>query len=220
MSKEIELKPGQWYRTRCGEIRYCIGESKAATLPGDKWLVEDEEGRVDTFCWDGRWIADEVEDSDLVEHLPDCDSFTWEPPKPKLQLRAGAWYKRGDGRVVGPCKASQDRDDRPWSVGAVYYKDDGTNSLRTYQHLVEEVPDPTPKPVYRPFASAAEFAPHRDRWICRTYSTQDHVPGHYRVSSYDDDGIWTAEGRKASYELMFTEGRKFDDGTPFGVEVK
>ena len=63
---------------------------------------------------------------------------------------------------------------------------------------------------YRPFTSAEEFKPHRDRWWRwkTTYSSQ-YICTH----SFDDFGH---ESR--SWENSF-ESKEFDDGTPFGVEV-
>jgi hypothetical protein len=75
---------------------------------------------------------------------------------------------------------------------------------------------------YRHFANAAEYEPHRDRWIQRSHKhdTKDTPPaGCFRVSSYSDDGVWTIDGKAISYRQMFSEGKTFDDGSPFGVEV-
>jgi hypothetical protein len=70
------------------------------------------------------------------------------------------------------------------------------------------VPIDPPKPKYRPFVSAAEFAPYRDRWI-RTPG-QETVK---KVGSYNDKGV---DGM--SWELLL-RNRTFDDGSPCGVEV-
>jgi len=60
------------------------------------------------------------------------------------------------------------------------------------------------EPTYRPFANAAEYAPHRDRWIInKPYRVV------MRLSSYADDTDW-----KGLFERC-----EFEDGTPFGVEV-
>lgn len=72
---------------------------------------------------------------------------------------------------------------------------------------------------YRPFASAAEFEPHRDRWIRRIHEGELGAKGCFRVSGYDDLGIFNLT-KHESYDLMFDDGRQFDDGTPFGIEVK
>jgi len=71
---------------------------------------------------------------------------------------------------------------------------------------------------YRPFANGEEFKPHRDRWICRLFNGRPEAKGCYKISAYDDRGTFSNDG-KTSYQEMFEEGRVFDDGTPFGVEV-
>jgi len=66
---------------------------------------------------------------------------------------------------------------------------------------------------YRPFANAAEFEPHRDRWV--RYRGDDY--GGSRVAFYDnthariDDDVDNWNGHFKDYT--------FDDGTPFGIEV-
>jgi hypothetical protein len=71
---------------------------------------------------------------------------------------------------------------------------------------------------YRPFESAEEFKPHRDRWVSRAFKRRLDASGMYRPFAYDDSGIWTDAG-KVSYQEMFKDGRVFDDGTPFGVRI-
>ena len=75
---------------------------------------------------------------------------------------------------------------------------------------------------YRPFANAAEFEPHRDRWIRRSskHDTPDTIPaGCFRVTAYNDHHYWTVDGSYTSYEQAFNDNKCFDDGTPFGIEV-
>lgn len=136
----------------------------------------------------------------------------------KLQLREGAWYKRENGTIKGPAKATRAGEYRPWLVGGIFYENDGTNSLSPRWHLREEVPDPTPKPVYRPFANAVEFAPHRDRRIKRKAGS---IPagGCCKLVAYDDDGVWVDSRNHKTYQEYFAEDREFEDGTPFGVRV-
>ena len=66
---------------------------------------------------------------------------------------------------------------------------------------------------FRPFANAAEFEPHRDRWF-----RVKMQPGHtIRTSAYDDRRHWSGE-ECDTWEKMFAD-YEFEDGTPFGVEV-
>ena len=70
---------------------------------------------------------------------------------------------------------------------------------------------------YRPFANAKEFEPHRDRWLIHP---EGEANGAFQVLEYDDTGIW-ANGmtEKMSYAIVKKNGLRFDDGSPFGVEV-
>ena len=81
--------------------------------------------------------------------------------------------------------------------------------------IIRKIPK---QPQYRPFANAAEFAPHRDRWIRRSYPDRQEAKGCFRVSSYNDCMFWHG-GNSETYQEAFEDGRQFDDGTPFGVEV-
>jgi hypothetical protein len=90
---------------------------------------------------------------------------------------------------------------------------ENTHNLAVFDpHSVYIVPiDPPkpPEPQYRSFANAAEFAPHRDRWI--------RTPGQEvtnRVDYYSDRGV-----NGMSFSVLL-EDRTFDDGTPFGVKVE
>jgi hypothetical protein len=182
--------------------------------PDYPWIIVWQNGNIDIYTDDGSLYDGEASGYDLVEHLPDCTSYAWEP-KPKMQLKEGAWYKNAHGHVVGPCKPSTDRNDRPWIVDGIYYQDDGTNTLAGC-HLVEEVPDPTPKPVYRSFHSAAEFAPYRCRWVIpKKYSIPMGLA--FLCYSYSDEGIYTKNGTIGWASML--RDFQFEDGTPFGVKV-
>ncbi len=77
---------------------------------------------------------------------------------------------------------------------------------------------------YRPFANAAEFAPHRDRWVCVANGIDEEISidssdvGEcLRLQGYGDLSIATWYGWCA-FETAF-ECFMFDDGSPFGIEV-
>ena len=77
------------------------------------------------------------------------------------------------------------------------------------------VPIEPPKPQYRPFASAAEFMPHADRWII-----SDKFPEtKWRPTGLSDAGVsWDSRGY--GYGYLLESGAKFaDDGTPFGFRI-
>ena len=66
---------------------------------------------------------------------------------------------------------------------------------------------------YRAFANAAEFEPHRDRWIRRKSN------GHkMRTTSYCDNLHFTGNDPD-DWVAMLSDYVFDDDGTPFGVEV-
>lgn len=144
----MKIEVGQWYRNRRDQIAYVFGKRTVETNVEHPFYVETLAGAY-SCTPAGKYYCSNTDGRDLVEHLPDCDSFTWVKPKPK--------------------------------------------------------------PVYRPFASAAEFAPHRDKWILRA----DGKPGAARSSAYEENGLWF--GRQyATYDQVFRLNT-FEDGTPFGV---
>lgn len=67
------------------------------------------------------------------------------------------------------------------------------------------------EPTYRPFANAAEFSPHRGRWVCF-----HDVSNQLLITSFDNKGVYHA-GKFHSWVAMFAQA-DFDDGTPFGVK--
>ena len=66
---------------------------------------------------------------------------------------------------------------------------------------------------YRPFANAAEFEPHRDKWL-KPKSNVDH---RVKTHSYNDRKHYTGDIGD-TWQAMFDDF-EFEDGTPFGVEV-
>ena len=65
---------------------------------------------------------------------------------------------------------------------------------------------------YRQFGNGEEFEPFRDRWFEREGAM-------CKVAQYDKHGIWIAG---TNHFVSFSEccrSLKFDDGSPFGVEV-
>ena len=75
------------------------------------------------------------------------------------------------------------------------------------------VPIDPPAPQYRPFANAAEFEPHRDRWVRRK-------EGNFcKVASYEDCGATMGTCATVwKYSELFAEW-EFEDGSPFGIKV-
>jgi hypothetical protein len=70
---------------------------------------------------------------------------------------------------------------------------------------------------YRPFKDAAEFEPHRDRWVRQKES--DSI---FRVVTYDEDGLFALTEIVVDpfcWEEAFECFVFDDDGTPFGVRI-
>ena len=67
---------------------------------------------------------------------------------------------------------------------------------------------------FRPFANAAEFEPHRDKWIKRKSGNVDH---RIKTHSYNNLKHYTGDIGD-TWQTMFDD-YEFEDGTPFGVEV-
>jgi hypothetical protein len=65
---------------------------------------------------------------------------------------------------------------------------------------------------YRPFESAEEFKPHRDRWIRRKDNGHE-----MRTTSFCDSVHFTGNDGE-TWETMLAD-YIFDDGTPFGVRI-
>ena len=88
MSKKVKLEAGQFYRSRGGEICFVVGKSAVFVGGDDCWVVEESHGATETFTEDGFFLSVRSEHHrDLVEHLPGCDGFDWEPPKPQPKYR-------------------------------------------------------------------------------------------------------------------------------------
>jgi hypothetical protein len=67
--------------------------------------------------------------------------------------------------------------------------------------------------AYRPFKDAAEFKPHRDRWIRRKDNGHE-----MRTTSFCDSVHFTGNDGEA-WETMLADYIFDDDGTPFGVRI-
>ena len=68
---------------------------------------------------------------------------------------------------------------------------------------------------YRAFANAAEFEPHRDRWLMHPGEPNKR----FKPGDYNDQGVWGLDRRHYDYQHLFESGTQFDDGSPFGAEV-
>ena len=82
----MEIKVGQWYRTRGGAIQKVVADLRehgiASAYPYP--LIEvNRDGEPSLLTTEGRFHAGDdgqnPSTKDIVEHLPDCDGFDWVP---------------------------------------------------------------------------------------------------------------------------------------------
>jgi hypothetical protein len=82
---------------------------------------------------------------------------------------------------------------------------------RLLVYIVPIDPPAPPEPQYRPFANAAEFEPHKNKW--------------WRYKSADNDeqippALFNDKIHGVQYWQDSFENKVFSDGTPFGVRVE
>ena len=80
----MEIKVGQWYRTRGGAIQKVVADLREHSITCICPLIAiHSDGDQTTLSCLGRvYAGDDGNDKspyDLVEHLPDCDGFDWVP---------------------------------------------------------------------------------------------------------------------------------------------
>lgn len=198
-----DAKAGQWYE----------GAS------GGRWL-----------CVRGLQMANEhgcccslISDSPMT-HLPDCTGWDWQSPKPEptyAEIHAASGLQVGD-RVRVKERTEPDGWRSPWWPGmdaaaGKVFEIDRDGELYGFRCGGFYFPCTSLEKVdkkYRPFANAAEFMPHRGRWI---YFCDD-ITNQLLPSSFQDRGIWHAK-RITRWAELFSQAKFADDGTPFGVEV-
>lgn len=78
-----------------------------------------------------------------------------------------------------------------------------------------------PKPTYRPFANAAEFMPHANRFM--TVNTSYGTPSAewYRANVINDTMMWFDGASRTAHKWdKLLRDYVFEDGTPCGVKVE
>lgn len=106
-------------------------------------------------------------------------------------VRISKWPKVGEYAIYSPGEVVRVTEPDQWELACI----------------VEEIKQPK---QHRPFANAAEFEPHRDRWW---RFKKDEENQRRRPESYNDRNYWGC-----SWQEIF-ELAVFDDGTPFGVDI-
>lgn len=211
----VKLKYAHWYLTKGRKILYCCGINYAK-----QFILNDKEGKFYLCGEHGHYNGDNEFGKILLE-LKNCDSFDWSPKIPEgfdaltidEEIRYGDMYLKYDETLSPAC-------DR---LGASV-NDALEDDIRTCGNVCFIIRKrPTTK--YRPFKSAEEFAPHRDRWIQRTTQSGEKLPGAFKCVGYDDTGIYPEGGVRIgndfSYESYFNRNVHFDDGEKerFGVKL-
>ena len=124
--------------------------------------------------------------------------------------KAGQWYDDKNGArclCIGGCSLA-------YTPGGCVYHSNGDLELTHPPGCTGwDWKPPKPEKKYRPFANAAEFMPHRGRWV---YFCDD-ITNQLLPSSFQDRGIWHAK-RITRWAELFSQCKFADDGTPFGVE--
>lgn len=158
-----------------------------AKINNDKrYEVTYETGNVAVRC--GKVIAEVVGNIIAVREY---NPTPYVAPKPIDPGDGWRWLE------VGELKRASDE----WTVGKGWETSCNEGQIVdkpfVYRRRIE--------PTYRPFANAAEYKPHRERWL-----VSKHGNDWLRLKSFSDESDWDA-----LYELWLFE----DTGTPFGVEV-
>lgn len=109
---------------------------------------------------------------------------------------------------VGKVKQGEFYVDTP---GTPYKHVESTESHSANYVVIRKIEKPK---QFRPFANAAEFEPHRDKWIKRKSGNVYH---RIKTHSYNNLKHYTGDIGD-TWQTMFDD-YEFEDGTPFGVEV-
>ena len=204
LPEPLKVEAGKYYRTKSGEVHgpmFRLWEQDAF-----HWVYKKGYG--------GLWS-----DSGKHNSLSGASDFVAEVPA-TVKVAAGKYYKQRDGVVIGPMVYLCGGGPWPWAIEGKrrgdQWSDSGKRCLEGCENtdLVEEVR--APQPTYRPFASAEEFKPFRDKWIQRKPEEDGTVHGAFQSTSYSDEGCYVGDDYTSYADLL---PWKFEDGTPCGMKV-
>jgi len=132
-----------------------------------------------------------------------------------MKFEVGQKWKSRRGDVlticyIGPIRIAVEDVD-----GMIYTLRLNGSCLVSGSH-VNDLVEPYVEPKYRPFANRHEFEPHRDKWA----KAKDKGALLCRIGGYDDSFVFFYPTSDAfTYEKCFAT-LVFEDGTPFGIELK
>ena len=143
----------------------------------------------------------------LIEptYLPNCTGWDWQPPKP---IEPPDGYRLlADYEVVIEGDKYWHNTEGLWllcvtTIGKTPFQNRDQHPRLVYARKIE--------PQYRPFANAAEFMPHRDKYVKIKHGTTLAC-----IHGYSDSGILLLDVN-ASFQKAF-DRYVFEDGTPFGI---
>lgn len=191
---------GDWAMTHIGNnLRFVSVDSD-----GDFMFVE-KSGDISAF------------NAEFLVYLPECTGFDWTPPSPVKQIEPPTGYRLlGRDEVVADgdlfIKRAPAGNDYDWRTASVDHLGTTVGYLVDIYHIACFARKIEPR--YRPFANAAEFAPHRDRWVRLKSDTSMQM----RVVCYNDRVVWIESDRVTGNRYGYVFDRfVFEDGTPFGV---
>lgn len=243
--KAKDAVPGQWYEHE-GERLICVGrdsdcdlifaepderyildpgdeithlegctgwdwepEKPATPDPGEGWRIASGDDWKDKRCeiwFDNQWVK---RSAGNIGRFPlDKGSVYRVPidPEPKHPPIPEGW---GDLRLDRRVFLGEQYCVPRWSFwipcGTAYLDEAESFTFPDPMYVIRRTPR------FRPFANAEEFKPHRDRWW-RFKTDAPHIS--YPPQKCSDLGHASSSWKSSHDEKVF------DDGTPFGVEVK
>lgn len=199
-----DAKPGQWYWVDGNRLILCV---RTYTKQTPYVHFVNSELEFLSLLYDH-----------FVRPVPDCTGWDWNPTPTYDELHAACGLKVGDRVKIVRATQPEGWDARWNPMMNEFVNKTATITREHHNGFMLDIGDlrwhfpctslEKIESKYRPFANAAEFAPHRDRWI-RTPG-QDTVR---RVIHYSDRGV---DGM--AFSTLFRD-RTFNDGSPCGVEV-
>lgn len=151
-----------------------------------------------------------MDDSRELTHLPDCTGWEWEPPKPIDPPEGYRLITEGEVILAGDMFL-----DGEWGFLHPESHPGGKKwNAKLYLPYARKI-----EPKYRPFANAAEFAPHRDRWVrwkASIGTANDSLV--HRIHSYSDSVVFIGCATTGMFWKEAFEELEFEDASPFGVK--